>query len=841
MALVPAAMLGAAGIRDVGPGSVGRFRGAAMFLDISGFTGLSERLGRLGSAGTEELVKILNGFFGPAIDEVQGTGGQVVAFGGDAITGVWASESAAPASACAERLARTFRNEGQVRTSIGVSRVAARVGVASGIVDVVVGGRPDRLVILTHGEAVDHAVEREHRAPENEVESGDEGAETIADVAIAAEAAARTPSGPFDPSRFAHPVTVDRVRRGDTTLIDGHRRVSTIFARLPAMSGDDLVLTGAMRTIVEVVDELGGEVIQITGGDKGTVALATMGAPTSSPDDACRAVGAGKRLSSELRGCSIGISTGTVFAGLLGGTGRSVYTVIGDTVNLAARLMQRAEAGEVLVDDETATGAGANFTFADRQVIRVKGKEGHVHVRRLVDQRRRLWPRNRMAADGPLVGRSEELARAERAIEPRPGGVLRVVIRGEAGIGKSRLARAVAERAVARGWLVASGGFAGFGDVTPYAGWHAVLRSIFAPDGEMPAAFNRLLPDAADLAPLLAPMLGLDVPGTARAAAVEEELRSELGEELAVRAVEAAARRQPIMISLEDWHWADGPSVRLLESLTAHPSSTPITVVITQRPPPEAPPIPPHRDDLVLDLVGLPDDVSRGVAASALARSGVAVDEGRLDRVVELGAGNPLMIETLVEMGDQEVATRDLASLLQARLDRLPDAELRPLLWASAFANRCGPISCRPRWRAAVRGPATSRGGSSVSCATDCSRGARAMGLRSTSGTHRSGRLHTSGSAIGPGARCTTAWPSCSRNVTARPWRSRSTWCAPMTSAANVGGSRERRCRRGQPGRSTTRSRGSIARSTWAAPPTTSAWVWPRCSWFAGIRTGWAG
>ena len=159
-ALVPAAVFRAAGLTEVAPGVVGRFPGVALFLDISGFTTLSERLGRQGSAGTEELVGILNGFFEPAIELVRGSGGEVVAFGGDAITAVWPGPgSHGLAMACGAELAELPRRRGELRTSVGRFEFAVRVGVATGTVDVAVGGRPDRLLVLTQGDAIDRAVE----------------------------------------------------------------------------------------------------------------------------------------------------------------------------------------------------------------------------------------------------------------------------------------------------------------------------------------------------------------------------------------------------------------------------------------------------------------------------------------------------------------------------------------------------------------------------------------------------------------------------------------------------------------------------------------------------------
>ncbi len=635
LALVPTGVFRAADFVEVSPGAVGRFQGAAMFLDVSGFTALSERLGQRGSTGTEELVGILNRFFEPAIDLVRGSGGEVVAFGGDAITAVWPGEgSLVAAAACAERLASLSRRRGQLHTSIGAFEFAVRIGVAAGSVDVAVEGRADRLVVLTHGDAIDRAVACEHEAALGSVVTREEpGGYPAPGVS-----GGRPPIGgvtpSVDPSPFAHPVTVERVRRGDTTLIDGHRRVTMVFAELPAVTPRTETealdaVASSIRAVVDAALDLGGEIIQITGGDKGTVALLTFGAPTSSPDDTCRAVAAGMRLTGEVTGSAIGIGTGTVFAGQVGGSVRSVYTVIGDVVNLAARLMQRAEPGSVLVDEATASATAATFAYDGWQTVQVKGKDEGARVAHLVGQRGRVWPTNRLATDGPMLGRSEQLAHAERALEPREAGVRRVVIRGAPGIGKSRLGRAVADRAAARGWHVVAGGFVGFGDAPPYAGWQPVLRDILSTHGGGQAAVERLLPGSGDLTPLLGPILGLGLPETGRSAAIVGELRSELAEELAARVIEAAARERPVLIELEDWQWADRSSARLLDVLTTRSSEAPVTVLITQRHPQDGTPVPPREHDIVIDLAELDDAATRDVAVSVLARTGQSRDEER--------------------------------------------------------------------------------------------------------------------------------------------------------------------------------------------------------------------
>ena len=163
------------------------------------------------------------------------------------------------------------------------------------------------------------------------------------------------------------------------------------------------------------------------------------------------------------------------------------------------------------------------FDFDDRRTVRVKGKDEGVGVRRLVGQRHRPWPTNRLATDGPMLARTDELADAERALDPGVPGLRRVVIRGAAGIGKSRLTRAVAERAAARGWHVVGGGFAGLGDATPYSGWQPVMRSIVHDDEDVAAGLASLVPGAGDLAPLLGPFIGRRLEETPRSMTISGE------------------------------------------------------------------------------------------------------------------------------------------------------------------------------------------------------------------------------------------------------------------------------------------------------------------------------
>ena len=683
LSLAPTSVLEVTGPRSVRPGRTASFLGSAMFLDISGFTTMSERLGRLGSEGTEELVGILNRFFAPAIGLIRGSGGDVVAFGGDAITAVWPGHiDGADVMGCAGSLLELVRSMSSLETAAGELELHARIGISGGAMRHDVGGIATRHVIVTHGAAIDAAVDREHIAELDSIAADLPGTPRLDDPPD-------TLTLEITPTCLAHPVIIERMRRGDDALIEGHRRVTTLFARIADGQLEPGLLDGMLTEVVRAVTDLGGEIIQVTGGDKGTLAMATFGAPTSSPDDAPRAIAAAERMVTAIDGASIGISTGTVFAGQIGDRARRVYTVIGDSVNLAARLMQRAGPGEVLTDGPTRSPSTAQFTFGAEETVSVKGRDEPVVTAPLTGRRGRAWSVNRLASDGPLIGRATEHARCGSALrEAGDGRLRRIVIRGRPGLGKSRLGRAVAELARSLGWSVLPSGFAGFGDATPYAGWQPVLRHILNRHAELSRGVEALLPGSGSLAPLLGPLLGVETIDNPTTSSMTGETRNELAEELASRLIERTASGQPMLIVLEDWHWADESSGRLLETITARAGERPIVVLITERIDEHGPVISARATDLVLELADLDVADALRLAASAWARShGGVADAEVIERITRSGGGNPLMLETLTQVGSADVAIESLSGLLQSRLDALADDELRPLLWASAFAR----------------------------------------------------------------------------------------------------------------------------------------------------------
>ncbi len=215
------------------------------------------------------------------------------------------------------------------------------------------------------------------------------------------------------------------------------------------------MVDAAFRRLSEVVTEHGGTVDKYMGDS----VMAVFGVPVAHDDDAERAVAAGlamRELGGDLA-FSIGINSGEVMAATVGRAGD--FTVIGDTVNVAARLETIASAGEVLCGRLTVELAGRGAVFRERRPVLLKGKREPVEVWEAVDIRQMDGLRGEkepLTSGPPLIGRSDELAFLEsqwrRVCRDRRAQV--VVICGDAGYGKTRLLGELARSAERDGTVV---------------------------------------------------------------------------------------------------------------------------------------------------------------------------------------------------------------------------------------------------------------------------------------------------------------------------------------------------------------------------------------------------
>ncbi len=408
------------------------------------------------------------------------------------------------------------------------------------------------------------------------------------------------------------------------------KTVTVLFANLlgldemvEAMSkeGTDVVtviLDRYLGAVSEIVARYDGTFNKMDLAQEGDKLLILFGAPHAHEDDPQRAVRAALEMQEALRPFTelttpqgalslrqrVGIHSGNVFAGNVGSPTRKEYTVMGDTVNLAARLMAAAEPGQIVVSQETRRRLGESFNCQSLPPLCVKGKPKPVSICQVTGLRQEGFVARRVARRGILIGRQQEMAVLKSTAGRVLGGEGQVVsVVGNAGVGKSRLADELAAHAENLGMGVLRGGCVSYGGAMAYLPWIELLREFFGWTAQDTTAMRQeklqmtlstVDPALADWSPVVARVIGLSMPETPLTRALDVKLRKERFFDIVSQALEARASESPLLLIFEDLHWADPISLELLNHIARNLNDSPLLLVGIRRPSGARP----HWDDL---------------------------------------------------------------------------------------------------------------------------------------------------------------------------------------------------------------------------------------------------
>jgi class 3 adenylate cyclase/tetratricopeptide (TPR) repeat protein len=668
-----------------------RMTGALLLADISGFTAITERLAERGPGGAEELRGLLDGAFQPLLELIAGTGGDVLKFAGDALLACWPAPggdlgerrlaaATAEAAGCAQAMQAALERYAAAERL----PLALRIGVGAGEVVVLdVGGERERRELLVAGAAVPQTTDAAGRAMPGQVRLSEAAMRLLARD-LDGQARQRTPraaaAGAGEPAARAADLAPYLPRAMLASMVAGHeewlaelRQITVVFANLP-----DLDHRAGLDEAQEVMAALQGALYRYEGSinklsvdEKGTTLVAALGLPPlAHEDDPARGVQAAVAMCQALaaggRRVAAGVTTGRAFCGTVGSRSRREYTMLGGVVNLAARLMQEAGSG-VLCDAATARAARAALAFEALPPVRVKGRADPVPVYRPGRPGPGRPGRGpEPVARAPLVGREGERARLAGALGRLTAGAAGrtqvLVLEGEAGAGKSRLVAELVDQALAAGVPVLSGAGDAVERNTPWHPWRELFGGLPPFDGADRAERRRLVlellgpdPEGRDLAPLLNPVLGLELPETAASAELSGQGRAGRTRDLLVRLLRAAVGETPTVLVIEDAHWLDSASTGLALALSRE--HLPLLLVVATRPPGETGTLTddlgwaayrrllraPDLELLVLDR--LSSDAVRDLVGQRLGATSVP---DALARLVESKAeGNPLFTEEL--------------------------------------------------------------------------------------------------------------------------------------------------------------------------------------------------
>jgi class 3 adenylate cyclase/tetratricopeptide (TPR) repeat protein len=725
----------------------------ALFADVAGFTPMSEALGVVGRAGAEELTSVLNSYFDPMIDLVHAYDGVVAKFAGDAMTIVFPYDQesrtavARRATQCALDMQANMGRYAAIQTSAGTFSLAMRAGLALGPVLCTTVGDPD--ILYEHviaGQVLDLCAEAEHYAERGEVVLHrdllpcldgvtvlDERGEFAA-VSALHQPAACQPAESLDGSlpeaarqalaSYLHPAIARRLQENQAGFINEHRKVTVLFASFSGIDYDadpDACdkLQEYLRAVMQIARRYDGFFSGVDMGDKGSKYIILFGTPIAHENDEELALRCALELST-LPQCParFGINTGYVYCGGIGSARRQEYTVIGDAVNLAARLMQAARPGQVLVSGFTQRYVSERFVWQTLAPIQVKGKAEPIPiVEPLAVRDRSAIHLQEPAYALPMVGRQVELKRASGKVASVVEGHGQIIgITAEAGMGKSRLNAEIVKLAASQGLTVFGGASQSYGTTVSYLVWRDIWRDLFSLDPEssaeaqiaaIEAQLATIDPGLLGRVPLLDVVLGIAIPDNAVTRGLDARLRKESLEDLLLAILAYRARRTPLLLVLEDCHWIDPLSDDLLEYLARNLARLPLLLVVLYRPPETN-----HRQILrmrqlpyfaEIALEDLTDLEAAHLIALKLAQRFGMQDEvpaQLTQRIQDRAQGNPFYIEELINfIHDRGINPQDervlaalelpdsLYSLIISRIDQLAEAEKSTLKVASAIGR----------------------------------------------------------------------------------------------------------------------------------------------------------
>ena len=414
----------------------GRFSASVMFVDIVGFTAISENLMKHGKQNAEELSILINKVYRPLIDIVYGAGGFVANFAGDSITAIFTGNSSDATFFAATSIKKHFEKHRKYysRFSDGFE-IESRIGLSAGLVSWIVFGEELRAFCFYGDPVLESSL----------LTSGKDPGEITASSHFI-----KTP-GDTDPSRkmLGVPFPKERIRRTlgrlfvpERVLNTGNRgefrNVTSLFISFKWKT-DLKLLKELVNYILLRTDEFGG----YFGGPfydvKGPHALIVFGAPISYENNVERAADLAILLKERFgTGIKAGISSGSVYAGIMGSSRRCTYTVLGDAVNLAARIMQISDWGQILAVSNVAEAVTPRYEIVETGSETVKGKTQSVKMFEILGS---PGQSHDTFFEGKMVGRERELRLLTECCETaRSGSFAGVVyIYGGAGIGKSRL------------------------------------------------------------------------------------------------------------------------------------------------------------------------------------------------------------------------------------------------------------------------------------------------------------------------------------------------------------------------------------------------------------------
>jgi class 3 adenylate cyclase/tetratricopeptide (TPR) repeat protein len=598
----------------------GKFDAFALFLDLSGFTAMTETLLQRGNEGAEILSNILNNIFNPLVETVYAQGGFIPYFAGDAFHAVFPCEKNDLDGKNILALAYNFVQRFGANQYSEEFIIKCKIGVTFGTTEWGIVGASHKGFYF-RGTAIERSADCQTKAKAQQIifddfllnkintdfkySKLDSALYIFEDTNIAVQ----TPKNKqilveineATGLRFLPKSVIEFNQSGE------FRDIVTVFISFEGVKDHDSFNVFA-TLVLDQIYNFSGYFKEIDFGDKGGVMLAFFGAPLSYENNSQRALEFAESIASEAKNLpdvrvSIGISAGTAYTGIIGGYERAQYAAVGSRVNLAARLMASAEKGTIFTDQEIIKNKNFRFTYEGN--IAYKGISKDIATYKLVGRK----GEDELSFAGLMVGRQEELQELIQFATPilsnQFAGI--VTLFGEAGIGKSRMAfefkKALYDKGVQNVIICQADQIL----KKPFNPFIYALKNYFEQSGDKSQAENKkafevnfeaLLTDCLsetrnEADAIIRELMRTKSILTSLVGLVEDEnsLWSQLDAkgryENTLAAISnfflAEAMLHPLVIEMEDGHWLDNDSLNFLPNFIEKIQQFPVAILITSR------------------------------------------------------------------------------------------------------------------------------------------------------------------------------------------------------------------------------------------------------------------
>ncbi len=664
------------------------FPGAVLFIDISGFTALNARLSKLGPAGPEQVSTHLNRYFGQLIDAVHQHGGDVLKFAGDALICLFGTpEKKEPLETLVLRAVQCGvmiqRDLAEYDSQQGF-RLRIHIGVGGGDIHwLYLGGVNSHYEHVIMGDPMLQLETAVEVSKAGEVAVSADAHKLIADQVVSeargkdnflvtrvekeippTELAAPTalPGMEGGLRCFLPPSVLARIDALHMSWLAELRRVTVIFVNLTSLTYERsqevqlAAINEVLCSMQKIVFRYEGMVRQFIVDDKGTVLIAAFGVPPfGHEDDPGRGIKTAweihqKLLESNVTSC-IGVTTGKVFCGSVGSSKRQEYAMVGDIVNLSARLMVVAKQKGVgiVVDETTRENTADLMTYENLEAVLVKGRaepvaiakptgikeqvvdhHSHQSLPNILDESEKSSvAQASVMPEIPMVGRKAEmgllqlqvakLQAMKKSARDARGSTKTFLLSGLAGMGKTRIINELARLCRKQNVEYYIGQCDALEKTKPFFVFQTILEQLInlelwkqrrnqkmedvelatsmaehwqANNSSVAAAFGiEANSNWAEYLPLLNNVLPLGLPDNEMCSKLDMEKRHMLTVSFMSYLIQARALQKPVVLIVEDLQWIDASSMQLLAAVAAETSANTkgILIVLSQRSPPQHP------------------------------------------------------------------------------------------------------------------------------------------------------------------------------------------------------------------------------------------------------------